>query len=131
MTALGISVARTLRRNRKITTTTSTMVISSVISTSAHRGADGLGAVGQDVDLDRRRDVCLQLRAAPSLIRSTVSMTLAPGCLKTISRIALAGRRASGPVLAFPGKTQAPIWLFSTLSSAVPMSLTRIGAPFW
>jgi hypothetical protein len=33
-TALGISVARTLRRNRKITATTRAMVISSVISTS-------------------------------------------------------------------------------------------------
>ncbi len=45
-TALGISVARPLRRNRKITAITSAMVISSVDLHVPDRGADGLGAVG-------------------------------------------------------------------------------------
>ncbi len=61
ITTLGMTVALTLRRNRKITATTSTMVIREGDLHVLDRGPDGLGAVRQDVDLDGGRDVRLQL----------------------------------------------------------------------
>ena len=59
---LGIRVARALRRNTKITSTTRMTASVSSNSTSSHRGADGHGAVGQDVEVDRGRQRGLQLR---------------------------------------------------------------------
>ena len=57
-----MTVAQKLRRNMKITTTTRAMVSSSVNCTSSTDGADGLRAVAQDADLDRRRHRGAQLR---------------------------------------------------------------------
>ena len=81
MTALGIRVARTSRRNRKITTTTSTMVISRVISTSRTearmvwvRSATMLTLTAGGMSASSR--------GSALLMRSTVWMTLAPGCLE-------------------------------------------------
>ena len=54
-----------------------------------HRGADGLRAVDDGVDLHRRRDRRAASRGSAALIWSTVSITLAPGCLNT-SRITAA-----------------------------------------
>jgi hypothetical protein len=57
------------------------------------RGADGLGAVADDLDLDRRRDRATS-RGSVALILSTVSMTLAPGCLDGLADVADPHRRA-------------------------------------
>ena len=59
---LGITVAPALRRNRKTTMVTSTTLRTSVISDVAHRGADGLGAVERELDLDGGRDRLGQAR---------------------------------------------------------------------
>ena len=58
----GISVARTFRRNRKITITTRPTLSSKRELHVGDRSANGLGAVGQDRDLDRRRDRGFELR---------------------------------------------------------------------
>ena len=71
----GISVARRLPRNRKITTSTSSIAITSAITTSLHRLLDEHGAV--DVDLERRarrqlRRGCARSRRAPRGATSSV-----------------------------------------------------------
>ena len=57
-----MKVARGERRNTKITATTSTTDRINVICTSRDRGADRLGAVGDDGELDGGRDGALQAR---------------------------------------------------------------------
>ena len=75
---LGMVVAGRLRRNRKMTSTTrATASISSILHV-LHRRADGGGAVGQDRDLDRGGQRACSCGSS-FLIRSTTSMTLAPG----------------------------------------------------
>ena len=128
ITALGISVARTLRRNRKITTTTRTMVISSVTFTSCDRGADGLGAVHQDVDLDGGRNVGLQRRQRFSDIVHGLD-DVGAGLLEDDQQDALAAlQRRVGVGLARidPG---ADLVVLHALA-CIAQSLTRIGAPF-
>jgi len=79
---LGMSVAQKLRRNRRMTSTTRAIVSPSVNSTSATEAR---------MVVVRSRMVFTSIaggiRAVScgswSLIWSTVSMTLAPGCLKT------------------------------------------------
>ena len=80
-------------------------------------GADRLRAVAQDVDVHARRHRGAQARQRSALMRSTVSMTLAPGCLKTTRntpRLPLA---------------QAAFLASSGPATAWPMSRTRSGAP--
>ncbi len=76
------------------------------------RRPDRRRAVAQDVDLDRRGIAACEPRQA-CLIWSTVSITLAPGCLKTTSSTA-------GLLFA----QAASLW-FSGPSTAWPMSRTR------
>ena len=80
ITRRGMAVAMTLRRNRKITTTTSATVISRVIFTSCTEARM----------VSVRSAMTSMLMAGGTLARSwgraaftasTVSMTLAPGCL--------------------------------------------------
>ena len=113
---LGMMVAQTLRRNRKITITTRQTASISVNCTSATearmvsvRSMMVLTWIDGGIDASSRGSV--------ALIRSTVSMTLAPGCLKMISRM---------PRLPFcqPASSR-----FSGPSIAVPMSRTRTAAP--
>ena len=109
-------VAQTFRRNTKITITTRQTASISVNCTSCTEA----------------RMVCVRSmmvvtwidggmeassRGSASLIRSTVSMTLAPGCLKMISRM---------PRLPF---CQAASSRFSGPSMARPISRTRTAAP--
>ena len=61
---LGMMVAERLRRNRKITMTTRPTVSISSNCTSRDGGADGGGAVGEDLDIDRRGQGSFELRAA-------------------------------------------------------------------
>ena len=61
----------------------------------AHRGLDGGGAIGDCVDLDRRRHGSSDAAAA-SWTRCTASMTLAPGCLKISSCTLCAVLRPAG-----------------------------------
>ena len=77
---LGISVAGTLRRKTKITSTTRPMVSSSVISTSCTearmvcvRSTSVLTVTVGGID------ACS--RGSAALMASTVSITFAPGCL--------------------------------------------------
>ena len=75
---LGITVAETLRRNRKMTAITRPSVISMVNWTSVIGFADGVGAVVENVHVHRRR----QLRAkngSRRLMLSVTSMVLVPG----------------------------------------------------
>ena len=113
---LGMSVAQKLRRNSRITITTRPMVSTSVNSTSSTEAR---------IVVVRSRMVATLMaggmlavsRGSCALIWSTVSMTLAPGCLKMISRMPrsrfwkAAIVRSVGP------------------STAWPTSRTRIGAP--
>ena len=62
-----------------MTITTRAMVSPSVVHVR-HRGANGHGAIEDGLHLDRERDPRGEAGAMP-LIWSTVSMTLAPGCL--------------------------------------------------
>ncbi len=61
---LGMIVAETFRRNRKITSTTSTAVSSSVNLTSSHRLADRHRPIAPDLQLHRRRQLLLAAAAA-------------------------------------------------------------------
>ncbi len=109
-------VAHRLRRKTKITITTSAMVRTSVNCTSSTEA----------------RMVCVRSEMMPSLmpagmaacrrgssflILSTMSMTLAPGCLKMIRKT---------PRLP---SAQAASFMFSAAGTAVPMSLIRTGPP--
>ena len=80
------------------------------------RGADGLGAVGNDIDLDGGRDRGLELGSI-ALMRSTVSMTLAPGWRWTARRMARFWLN------------QPAISSFSPALMARPISRMRTGEP--
>ncbi len=89
-------VARLFRRNRKITATTRAMVISRVISTSFTE-ARMVWVRSDSTCTLIEGGMLASSRGRASLIRFTVSMTLAPGCLRTNSRIAWPlGSEASG-----------------------------------
>ncbi len=62
MVTLGMMVARSRRRNRKITSTTSAMLIAIVNLDVVDRGADRLGAVAEHPQLDRRRQQPREVR---------------------------------------------------------------------
>ncbi len=127
MTVLGIKVARTSSRKMKITITTRITVMISVFSTSST-------AALMVCVLSRRMWTLIPggmfCSSCGSCLRIwlTVVMTLAPGCLKITSRMPWSALNA-GSSFALPGKTQAPIWLFSTPGIAWPTSEILIGAP--
>ena len=80
-----MSVAETLRRNRKITSTTSDDRQHQRELHVVHRFADGLRAVVDDIQLHRGRHLLAERRAADRLIRSTTSTVLVPGWRCTTS----------------------------------------------
>ncbi len=128
ITALGMMVARTLRRNRKITPTTSTMVISKVISTSLTE-ALMVWVRSCTMCMSMLAGILAWMAGRAFLIVSTVRRTLAPGCFVIASRMVGPDGRPTSR-LARPGKLCAPVWLFSTSWMAWPISFTRTGAPF-
>ena len=89
---LGMTVAQKVRRNTKITATTRPMVSSKVNCTSS---TEARMVCVRSLRISTCSDggIAAAGAAARALMRSTVSMTLAPGCLKTIEEhAALAGR---------------------------------------
>ena len=130
ITALGISVARTLRRNRKITITTSTMVISSVISTSLTEALMvWVRSTRMWMSMPGGMSACRPGSAAS--IRSTVLMTLAPGCLKMTSRMRLAALQGRVGVGLARDRPRRRSGCSRRSATASPMSLMRTGAPLW
>ncbi len=127
---LGISVAATLRRNRKMTATTSAIVSTSVNSTS--RTEPRMVCVASRITFtDTAGGSAARRRGSVALMRSTVSITLAPGCFvmtSTMARPPCTPAASSGDAPA-PAKAQAAIVVFSGPATAVPTSRTRIGAP--
>ena len=79
---LGITVAQKLRRNRRITSTTRAMVRASVNSTSA-TDARMVVVRSSMVFTSTAGGMRAVSCGSSALIWSTVSMTLAPGCLNT------------------------------------------------
>ena len=113
---LGMMVAHRWRRNRKITITTSAMVRDKVNSTSSTEAR--MVWVRSDMTWTLTAGgIAASSCGRVFWILSTVSMTFAPGCLKTIS---------STPGLSF---CQAASLAFSGPAMAWPMSRTRTGEP--
>ena len=113
----GMMVAQALRRNKKITMTTSAMVRTSVNSTSC---TAALMVVVRFAMMSTLIDEGTDAMACGSRFstRCSASMTLAPGCLLTSSRM---------PLRPF---CQAVSRVFSGPSTAMPMSRMRMAAPF-
>jgi hypothetical protein len=113
---LGMTVAQNVRRKMKMTATTSPMVKSNVSCTSS---------TAARMVCVRSLKICTLIeggmaackRGSWPLMRSTVSMTLAPGCLKTMRNT---------PLLP---EAQAAFLASSGPATARPMSRTRSGAP--
>src|ERR1700744_1002415 len=83
---LGMMVAQTFRRNRKITITTRQTASTNVNCTSAT--AARIVSVRSMIVLTWiEGGMDASSRGSDDLMRSTVSMILAPGCLKMISRM--------------------------------------------
>ena len=114
---LGISVARALRRNTKITSTTSITASASSYSTSR---TEARMVVVRSVSTWTSIEAGSEAWSCGSnaLIRSTTSMTLAPGW------------RCTFMMMAGVASIQAPSLSFSVPSTTVPTSLSRTGAPF-
>jgi len=113
----GMMVAQAVRRNKKITITTSAMVNASVNSTSrtaALMVVVRLAIVSTLIDGGTEASAC----GSSAWTRCTASMTLAPPCLKTCSKI---------PLWPF---CQAVSRVFSGPSTATPISRMRTAAPF-
>ena len=109
-------VAHALRRKTKITMTTSTMVISSVNCTSST--AERMVMVRSLMILILTAGgIAAISRGSSALIRSTVSMTLAPGCLKMTRNT---------PRLP---SAQAACFMSSGPETALPISRIRSGPP--
>ena len=117
MTA-GIKVAQTLRRNRKITRTTNPMLSSSVNCTSLTE-ARMVWMRSDRTDTLMVGGIDASSCGSNALIRSTVAITLAPGC------------RMIGMMIARCPFIQPPSRSFSGPETAWPMSRTRTGEPFW
>ena len=104
---VGITVAQKLRRKTKMTMTTSAMVRSSVNCTSS-TAARMVVVRSLMTSILTAGGIAATRRGRVALIRSTVSMTLAPGCLNTTRntpRLPLAQAAclaSSGPVTAWP-----------------------------
>ena len=127
---LGMSVAGILRRNTKITITTRQIVRTSVNSTSSTE-ARMVCVRSEMTPIFTDGGMAARMRGIAARMRSAVSMTLAPGCLSTPSRMVrpfASSAEASLPPA--PPYAQAAILAFSGPSTAEPISFTRIGAPF-
>ena len=104
---VGITVAQKLRRKMKITITTSAMVRSRVNCTSS-TAARMVWVRSLMTSILIAGGIAATSRGSVALILSTVSMTLAPGCLNTTRntpRLPLAQAAclaSSGPVTAWP-----------------------------
>ena len=121
ITELGIRVARTFSRNRKITITTRTMVISRVISTSFTAARMVWVRSIRTCTLMPGGMLACSLRQLPlDLVHGRDDV--GAGGLEDHQHDALA-RLISLLRLALPGKTKAPIWLFSTPWETEPTSL--------
>ncbi len=109
-------VAQTERRNTKITATTSAMVSARVNCTSSTEARMvWVRSLSVWTFTPAGREAVM--RGSSALIRSTVSMTLAPGCLK-MTRNTPRWPLAQAACLASSGP-----------ATAWPMSRTRSGAP--
>ena len=113
---LGMMVAQTLRRNRKMTITTRPMESMRVNCTSCTE-ARMVSVRSTTVWTSTEGGMAARRPGRAALMRSTVSMTLAPGCLKMKSWM---------PRLPF---CQPARRAFSGPSTARPMSRIRTGAP--
>ncbi len=115
---LGMMVAGPLRRNRKITSTTSPIESISSNSTSS---IDARMVVVRSVSGVMRMPAGMVASSdgSTAFTSSTTPITLAPGWRWMLRMIA-------GLVLA-----QAASWLFSGPSTTLATSPRRIGAPFW
>ena len=112
----GMTVAQKLRKKTKITITTSAMVSRSVNCTSCTE-ARIVVVRSLRMPMWMAAGMVACRRGSSSLMRSTIWMTLAPGCLKTIRNT---------PRL--PSAQAAPL-TFSGPLTAWPMSRMRIGPP--
>ncbi len=114
----GITVAGTLRRNRKITITTSAIASSSSISTSC---TDARIVVVRSVSTSALTEAGSEACSCGSIVlmRSTTAITLAPGWRWILTTMA-------GLPLAHAARRE-----FSGPSTMVATSVMRIGAPFW
>ena len=88
MVTIGISVARSERRKRKITSTTSTIASTMVWNTLSIEACDEDRAVVADVDLHALRQTWRRSAAASSRTASETSSGLAVDCLTTPSATA-------------------------------------------
>ncbi|MGY4329564.1 hypothetical protein ACVWWG_003981 [Bradyrhizobium sp. LB7.2] len=113
---LGMIVAQKLRRKMKITITTSAIVVMSVICTSS-TAARMVMVRSLMILIEIAGGIAAISRGSCALIRSTVSMTLAPGCLKMTRNT---------PRLP---SAQAAVFMSSGPATASPMSRIRNGAP--
>ena len=67
-------------------------------------------------------------RGISAITLSTVEMTLAPGILKMMISIGALSAAPGGPCPGLMPETPA-VWMSATLSTTVPRSATRTGAP--
>ncbi len=113
---LGMKVARPLRRNRNTTMITSATEMSSVRSTSCSE-ARMVVVRSEAIRILIAAGIDALSTGSIALMRSTVSMMLASGCLKMISRMA-------GWPSAMPALRRS-----STESTTVPRLDSSTGAP--
>src|ERR1035437_1166884 len=122
----GIMVAHTSRRNRKTTSTTSkTLMMSDTVTSCTLARIVVVRSTATLILMVGGMAACKCGISAITLL--TVSITLAPGILKTISMIALLSS-PGGPLIGLIPATPA-FNMFETLSVTVPRSPTRTGAP--
>ena len=113
---LGMSVAETLRRNRKITSTTSVRASSSENCTSSTEARTD-SERSYMISMDSPAGACARKVGSSRLIESTISMVLVPGwrwMASSTPRVSL---------------NQAASLSFCTLSMTRPISARRTGAP--
>ncbi len=119
-TTAGIKVARTLRRNKRMTSTTSAIVRANVNSTSATE-ARIVCVRSTMVSIFIPGGISAASRGIAAFTSSTVWITFAPGCLNTSRITALRGPSLS-PFSAAMLRSCGP-------ETAWPTSRTRTGAP--
>ena len=125
---LGMRVTATLRRNTKMTATTRAMDSSSVNSTSLTE-ARMVWVRSTSVFTVMLGGMLALSVGMAAWMRSTVSITFAPGILVMASRMVRPLAMSLSRSAAGPAKAQADTLAFSGPSTATPMSRTRIGAP--
>ena len=113
---LGIAVADTLRRNRKITRITSTSVSMSVIFTSCTESRMPC-ARSKKIVASTAAGICARSEGRSALMASATSTVLVPGCFWTASEM------ERSPL------SHCAVRLFWMSSSTRPISRRRTGAP--